>query len=55
MTDKCLVLFQRDRLRKDLENERMLRMDAERKMHDMAMESDQCKVRLEALQEDFKR
>ena len=40
---------------RDLERERMLRIDAEQRLQEMTDESDQCKIRLRALTQDFKK
>ena len=40
---------------KELERERMLRIDAERRLQDMTLDSDHCKSRLQALQREFKK
>ena len=50
---RCLLL-QRETLMKELERERMLRMDAEQRLREMTIESDTTKSRLQALQTDFK-
>nr|KAG5714787.1 hypothetical protein BaRGS_000275 [Batillaria attramentaria] len=40
---------------KELERERMLRVDTEQRLHDMRVESDSCRARLHALQEEFRK
>ena len=40
---------------KELERERMLRIDAEQRLKDVTLEGDAYKSRLLALQEDFKK
>ena len=45
-------VFQRDGREgvvKELERERMLRVDTEQRLHDMRVESDSCRARLHAL------
>ncbi|KAL5005740.1 hypothetical protein ScPMuIL_016898 [Solemya velum] len=43
----------RENLMKELERERMLRVDAEQRLRDMTVESDTCKERLQSLQQEF--
>ncbi|XP_046542919.1 uncharacterized protein LOC124253232 isoform X5 [Haliotis rubra] len=45
----------REGLMKELERERMLRVDAEQRLLEMRVESDSCRSRLQALQEEFKK
>ncbi|XP_067685563.1 serine-rich adhesin for platelets-like isoform X2 [Haliotis asinina] len=45
----------REGLMKELERERMLRVDAEQRLLEMRVESDSCRSRLHALQEEFKK
>ncbi|KAK3593472.1 hypothetical protein CHS0354_036996 [Potamilus streckersoni] len=45
----------REILLKDLERERMLRMNAEQRLREMAAESESCHSRLEALQVEFRK
>ena len=49
------VCFQRETLMRELERERMLRMDAEQRLHEMAGENDSSKSRLHSLQEEFRK
>ncbi|KAL3854421.1 hypothetical protein ACJMK2_013691 [Sinanodonta woodiana] len=48
-------MTQREILLKDLERERMLRMNAEQRLREMATESESCHARLEALQVEFRK
>ncbi len=45
--------FQRETLMRELERERMLRINAEQRLHDVTLEGDTCKSRLQVLQEEF--
>ena len=40
---------------KELDRERMLRVDTEQRLHEMREESDSCRARLHALQEEFRK
>ena len=50
-----ILYFQKESLSKELEHERMLRVDAEHRLHEITQESDSCRSRLHALQEEFKK
>ena len=39
----------------ELERERMLRVDTEQRLADMRLESDTCRARLSALQDEFRK
>ncbi|XP_041373996.1 serine-rich adhesin for platelets-like [Gigantopelta aegis] len=45
----------REGLMRELDRERMLRVDAEHRLHDMRVESDSCRSRLQALQDEFRK
>lgn len=52
------LLLQRDwreGVMKELERERMLRVDTEQRLHEMRVESDSCRARLQALQDEFRK
>lgn len=53
----CRVLQRdgREGVVKELERERMLRVDTEQRLHDMRVESDSCRARLHALQDEFRK
>ncbi|XP_025082021.1 uncharacterized protein LOC112556836 isoform X3 [Pomacea canaliculata] len=45
----------REGVMKELERERMLRVDTEQRLHEMRVESDSCRARLQALQDEFRK
>ena len=52
---ETVVYLQRESLFRELERERMLRVDAEHKLRDMTIESENTKGRLMALQHEFRK
>lgn len=49
------VSFQKEQLSRELENEKMHRVEAERRLLEMTRESESCHSRLECLQGEFKK
>jgi hypothetical protein len=48
-------VFQKEQLSRELENEKMYRVEAERRLQEMTRESENCHSRLELLQGEFKK
>ena len=49
------TLSQKESLSKELEHEKMLRVNAEQRLHEMTRETDGCRSRLHSLQDEFKK